>query len=351
MSKTNKAAFGSSQKKFDRICLHPALDLSGLYSKRPKACDPCLYHPKDIREVFPITKKKLDKDPWRYKKELEEWAKCLGYRNQKILDSRKWLNSILGPAWYEISEPPKYIAACMNVGFGRTPRMRASKNYNPGPGTYYQGQPFKAPFSPHSTRPTFEREEPCRFKDPSPKWSLAPDRYVIVDKDSIEQKSKRIVSLRGPYDLFTGKRDMSTIKNHFNTSRRMAASTWPLKLKGCLETYKKSHFGTMNKTNRSKPDRGRTSLVDLAMCLRKPDDPGAAHYNIDKLKVFKQNKRGFNSSYDRPPGYQRVVVWPGVGRYNVAKDHDAPGHGHKHAFLSKEQRTIGAIIPEPMNSF
>ncbi|CAF4749411.1 unnamed protein product [Pieris macdunnoughi] len=350
---TQKVAFGSSSKRFGKITVHPSLDRSGLYTERSNGCDPCLYHPQFISEIFRVNRfRKVDKDPWRYKTELEDWARNLGYRNQKILNQRKWQNSVLGPAWTEIKEHPKYESACKNVGFGRTSRFKSRKTFTPPPGTYYTATPFKAPYGPHSDKPSFEREEPCRFKDTFPKWSLAPNRYTIVDKESIEQKSKKIVSLRGPYDLFTGKRDGTTIKNHLNTSLRCGAATWPLALKGCLETYKKSHFGTMNKTNRSLPYRGRNALVDISMCVKRPEEPGPAHLNIDKTKVYKKNKFAFNSSYDKPPGYKRVVVWPGVGRYTIKDDSCGIfGQGYKHVFLSRQERTIGAILPQPMNSF
>ncbi|KAM3968466.1 uncharacterized protein ACR2FA_006639 [Aphomia sociella] len=353
ISKSNKAAFGSSVKRFGNITVHPNLDPIGLYTKRPDACDPCLYHPQPINTIYEVNRNtKTDKDPWKYKNDLEDWARNLGYRNQTVLEQRKWQLSVLGPAWTEIPPFTKYQPACKNVGFGRTSRTSPSKNSIPGPGTNYSVVPFKAPYGPHSTRPTFEREEPCRFKDTCPRWSLAPNRYIIVDKECIEQKSKKIVSIRGPYDLFTGKRDGSTIKNHFNTSLRCAAATWPIALKGSLEKYKKSHFGVMNKTNRSKPYRGRNALVDISMCVKHPEEPGPAHLNIDKSKIFVQNKRGFNSSYDKPPGYKRVIVWPGVGRYNVRDvDCDIFGQGHRHVFLSKLGRTIGAYIQQPMNSF
>ncbi|KAJ0184057.1 hypothetical protein K1T71_000480 [Dendrolimus kikuchii] len=349
----NIAPFGSAVKRFGKLTVHPSLDPNGLYTIRPDGCDPCQYSPQPMHIIYEINRyRKVDKDPWRCKKELEEWAKNLGYRNQKILDNRQWQTSLLGPAWHEITAPSKYEPSCKNVGFGRTPRYRPSKNKVPGPGTYYKAIPFKPPYGMHSTRPTFEREEACRFKDMVSSWSLAPNQYSIIDRESIAEKSKKIISLRGPYDLFTGKRDESNIKNHFNTSLRCAAATWPIALKGSLETYKKSHFGTMNKTNRGLPYRGRNALVDIAMCSRIPDEPGPAQLNIDKPKVFKQNKNGFNSSYDKPPGYQRVIVWPGVGRYTVKYPTcGIMGHGHKHVFLSKQGRTIGAIIPQPMNSF
>lgn len=354
--KKTRIAFNSTLPRFGKFTAHPNLDPSGLFSERPDGCNPCLYHPQSVQRLCDASHHKKDnKDPWRYKNELEEWAKNLGYRNQKILENRKWLRSLLGPAWHDVYIPHQYEPACMNVGFGRAPLSRPLKPRAPDPGRYYKAVPFKAPYGPHSTRPTLEREEPCRFKDPSPKWSLAPNRYSILDKDQIDQKSKKLVSIRGPYDLFTGERDQTT-KNHFNTSLRCSAATWPTALKGSFEKYKTSQFGKMNKTSRSQPYRGRGALVNLSMCLRKPEDPGPGHYEVCKPRTFVQNKQGFNSSYDKPPGYRRTIIWPGVGRYKVTTGRPEgcpgiPGSGHKHVFLSKLGRTIGADIVPPMNSF
>lgn len=358
MVTTKHKPFNSTQPRFGKFTGHPNLDLSGLYiTSRPRGCNPCLYRPQSIRRICEAThNKNIDKDPWKYKNDLEEWSKNLGYRNQTVLENRKWLRSLLGPAWHEVQKPSDYEPACKNVGFGRTPLFKPSKQRAPDPGTYYKAVPFKAPYGPHSARPTFDREEQCRFKDTSPKWLLAPNRYSILDKDQIDQVSKKLVSIRGPYDLFTGKRDGTTIKNHFSTSLKCTAATWPIALKGSLEKYKKSRFGELNKTNRGTPYRGRSALVDLSMCPRKPRDPGPSHYEVCKPKTFVQYKYGFNSSYDKPPGYRRVVVWPGVGRYKVTSGRPEacpgiPGGGHKHVFLSKIGRTIGAVIPPLMNSF
>uniref|UniRef100_A0A2A4JZL4 Uncharacterized protein n=1 Tax=Heliothis virescens TaxID=7102 RepID=A0A2A4JZL4_HELVI len=351
-TKHNNKPFNSTLERFGPSTAHPNLDPSGLYLTRPDGCDPCLYQPRPLHLLCETThKNKIDKDPWRYKNELEEWAKNLGYRNQRVLEQRLWNRSLLGPAWHNVTEPSKYQPACMNVGLGRTARWIPAKYSPPEPGTYYKTVPFKAPYGPHSARPTFEREEPCRFKDTCPKWSLAPNRYTIIDQDSIEQKSKKIVSLRGPYDLFTGKRDGSTIKNHFNTSLKCSAASWPIALKGSLEKYKTSNFGKLNKTNRSIPYRGRNALVDLAMCPRRVEEPDPTTYEIYKPRTFVQNKNGFNSSYDKPPGYVKVIVWPGVGRYRISTRSNIEGKGHKHVFLSKIGRTIGADIIPPMNSF
>lgn len=342
----DRVAFGSKVQRDARPPFHPKLDPTGLYSTRPLGCDPCLYHPKSLDKICD-PKNTIKKEPWRCKTELENWSKNLGYRNQHILKRRLWQLSIGGPAWTTVPDEFKYEAACKNVGFGRTPRFRPSIVSFPGPGTYYKVVPYKVPYGPHSNRPTLEREEPCRFKDFMPKWSLPPNIYRI------ENKSKKTVSRRGPYDLFTGQRDEHSIKNHFAT-HRCSAKTWPIALPGCLEKYKKGHFGEMNKSNTDNPPTNRVAVNNLASCKRRKDEPGPASYNLGHppIRTFKQYIHGFNSSEDKPPGYVGCIVWPGVGRYDVKSVTCGPqGKGHRHVFCSKVGRTIGAYIQEPMNSF
>ncbi|KAI5640368.1 hypothetical protein NE865_07293 [Phthorimaea operculella] len=345
---TKRVGFGSSVPRFQKPVVHPCLDPQGLQVDKPLGCDPALYHPQSIQEVY----KKLHvtkKDPWRYKVELTDWCQNLGYKNQKILERRRWFATLLGPAWTFVPEPTKCEAACKNVGFGRVSRFKPSRNAVPGPGTYFREQ-YKAPYGPHSTRPTFDREPPCRFLDSNIR-SLAPNRYNIVDKEDIEHKPMKGFSTRGPYDLFTGKRDGSTIRNHFGRSQIVYSKSWPLKFPGCLESLKKKHTGEWNKTGRDHPPRNRVALADLAMIPRRPSDPSPVTYFQHQEIEYPQLKHGFNSSYDQPPGYVKMRVWPGVGRYTLAKKKAVPGKGHRHVFISKVQRTIGAVIPAPMNTF
>lgn len=345
-------AFGSTQKRFGRVTIHPRLNKDGISTVKPIGCNPSYYHPKDVRDIYPLKTKVPLKEPWTNQNEVEDWSLNLGYRNQTILNERRRYKTILGPVWYTIREPAAYSPACKNVTFGRTPRFKPLKVDVPGPITYYRDCPYKAPYGSHSERASFERGDPCRFKDPSPKWSLACNRYTIIDKDNIDEKSKKSVSLRGPYDLFTGNRDEKSIKNHFNTTNKVSAATWPYMLSGSFETYKTSRLGVMNKTNRSLPYRGRMPLSNLEFSLRNPKEPGPAAYNIDKEKVFKQNRYGFNSSNEKPRCYQRFFIWPGVGRYRTRnRPWGIPGKGHKHVFQSKVPRTIGCYLPELLNSF
>ncbi|XP_041987053.1 lymphocyte expansion molecule-like [Aricia agestis] len=344
----NTAPFGSGSPRFGKITLHPCLDRSGLYTKRPQACDPCLYRPKDTSKICEYTKiNQTGKGPWRHKIELEEWAKNLGYRNTAILRERKWFKSILGPAWYERKDAGS-IAKSPN--FSKNLRFITVINNAPPPGTYHRAKSYKAPYGPHSSIPSFEWSEPCRFRTKIVDWSIAPNRYKVKDGGSIEEKSRTVVSTRGPYDLFTGPRDNTTIRNRFSSSKCVSA-TWPTKLKDTLARYEKSHFGEMNKTNRESPYRGRNALVDLSLCLKRAEDPSPAHYTVNPPTVLKEWAYPFNSSYDKPRGHVPATVCPGVGRYNIKTKHCIKGHGHKHVFLSKQGRTIGANLPQPLNSF
>lgn len=47
-------------------------------------------------------------------------------------------------------------------------------------------------------------------------WKPRATRYFPKDSSGIDALLKKRVSRRGPYDMFTGPRDNSTIKNHFS---------------------------------------------------------------------------------------------------------------------------------------
>lgn len=81
-----------------------------------------------------------------------------------------------------------------------------------------------------------------RFKTPSQPWKIAPNRYSVRDRGSIAAKLAKVVSKRGPYDLFTGPRDETTIKNHFAPPAFKGPlnwfNTWPSELDNLLHSYK-----------------------------------------------------------------------------------------------------------------
>lgn len=58
-----------------------------------------------------------------------------------------------------------------------------------------------------------------RFEDKQPNYKLPPNLYYPLDLKSFEKRLEEIKK-RGPYDLFTGPRDYTSIKNHFAVPKK-----------------------------------------------------------------------------------------------------------------------------------
>lgn len=71
-----------------------------------------------------------------------------------------------------------------------------------------------------------------RFRRPSRSWEMAPNRYDPIDRGTIQTLLNKVVSKRGPYDLFTGPRDNTTIKNHFAPPERCTPDKYYTWLQG-----------------------------------------------------------------------------------------------------------------------
>lgn len=334
-------AFGVGAKKLGRMTVHPRLDEQGLFTARDIGCDPALYTPKPIYKIYPITKKRPDtKDGWRYKVELEEWSQNLGYRNARILAERSFRKTLLGPLWYDVKEPAGYEPACTNLGFTRCKRPPIHRaNSYPGPGNYKIDQPKKMSYS---ILQSFDQNLWCRFSDFKKPWSLAPSRYIINDPNDVANLSKKVVSLKGPYQLFSGERGLKM--------NMCSAASWPISFKDDFNRFGNSNYGKFNKTGRDRPYAGRMRYTKVTVV--DPNAPGPAHYNLALLTEFQPSKQPFNSGDMRPRSYKRVMLCPGVGSYNTEFEGcGIKGQGWRSAFISKVERSIGGNIIKPYNTF
>lgn len=335
-------AFGVGSKKLGRMTIHPRLDEQGLFTARDLGCDPALYSPKPIYKIYPIRKNRpTTKDVWRYKVELEEWSQNLGYRNPQILAERRFRRSVLGPLWYEVKQPQGYEPACRNMGFSRCKRPDPfQSNPYPGPGNYKIDKPKKLS---HSILQSFDQTLRCRFADFRKPWSLAPNRYKYDDPNDVANLSKKVVSLKGPYQLFSGKRGLPF-------SIQCQSASWPISFKDSFNRFEKSHYGEMNKTGRDRPYAGRMRYTRVTVV--DPDEPGPAHYNLAPPRQFKASTQPFNSGDMRPRSYKRVELRPGVGTYDTKTvDCGVKGQGWKSSFISKVERSVGGLIIKPYNTF
>lgn len=134
--------------------------------------------------------------------------------------------------------------------------------------------------------PTFEWDGFVeRFKDTAKNWNLAPNRYSVKDRGDMNALLTKIVSKRGPYELFTGPRDYTTIHNHFSLPKKLGPDkyyTYPTELDYVLHHPSKSRYAKFLKGPRfPKVPTSRLMLKDLSMCYKDPDDPGPANYKIE----------------------------------------------------------------------
>ncbi|KAF5284924.1 hypothetical protein FQA39_LY16879 [Lamprigera yunnana] len=261
---------------------------------------------------------------WKRKVLMEEYSKNLGYRNAKLLLEREFRRTFGGPGSYDIPDAifKPLLSSCMyNVGFTRQRRFYCDRMDVPAPGTYSTGV---SKMSKHrkgfTSVPTFEWDGFLnRFKPPGQPWSKPPNLYSPVDAGSIESTLKRVVSKRGPYDLFTGARDDSTIRNHFAPSRIKRPEKfliWSDDLDLLLHHPNNHYKGLFLKEKRFGLPTQRHMIDDPSQSNRDPNSPSPFTYNVSgPKKKIKSNKYAFNQSvkHVRPP-----VDWtlrPGVGRY------------------------------------
>lgn len=90
----------------------------------------------------------------------------------------------------------------------------------------------------------------------------------------------------GPYDLFTGPRDNSTMTGYFAPSKLPPIKSWPMQIPSTLDRYKHksyANYGKISKTDRFLKNPGsRNYLTDLVMCPKDPNSPGPGYYNLQK---------------------------------------------------------------------
>lgn len=187
---------------------------------------------------------------WDRSNKSQSFSQNLGYRNAHILQERIFYKSLGGPGSYDVSEEQFHKKTSNNakdVDFGKEKRFRSYIKFDQPPPDSYFLNILEKGVEPHNKTfnnlPTLEWDGFAeRFKDTSKKWSLAPNRYTVKDFGDMDAIKTKIVSKRGPYDLFTGPRDNTTIKNHFSLPKQIREDkfyTWPSDLDYVLHNPQK----------------------------------------------------------------------------------------------------------------
>nr|XP_012218254.1 PREDICTED: uncharacterized protein C1orf177 homolog isoform X1 [Linepithema humile] len=201
-----------------------------------------------------------------------------------------------GPGAHEISRWPDSIlkAPCKSlrtdVSFGTVPQFKPSyKSTTPGPGyTLKTHNPYyyldEKKLKGFSHVPSFEFDGLAhRFQEVKRNWSLPCTRYSVKYPNSLQVFLEKVTGKRGPYDLFTGPRDESTMKGYWSRKKIDDYNDWPRKLPGEIEKLlsKSNYFKGKWSTNLrfTKKPVTRMLLQDISTCYKDPDEPGPGDYN------------------------------------------------------------------------
>lgn len=184
---------------------------------------------------------------------------------------------------------------------------------------------------------------------------LSPTRY---NKSTFtEQILNKVVSKRGPYDLFTGNRAKPIMTGHLAVipaSAILGPGSYNLpSFTNDWESEWKVKHGKFSKMHSEGDDirtltgGERLNCCTLAQCPRSPREPGPGQYSPKvfsvNVEMQKENAPSFGSSANR----YRVVKQPnaiGAGRYNIMKNSGCDSrrtNGAKWVFKSSTDRFVG----------
>ncbi|XP_020286932.1 lymphocyte expansion molecule-like isoform X2 [Pseudomyrmex gracilis] len=288
---------------------------------------------------------------------------------KEIAFQRFLMRTGLGPGTHEILRWPENIleATCKisreDVKFGTVPRFEpAYKSTTPGPGyTLRTHNPFyyleQKALKGFSQVPTFEFDGlTSRFRETRKSWSLACNRYNVKYPTSMQAFLEKVTSKRGPYDLFTGPRDESTIRGYWARARVQDYEDWPKKLPSEMEklSSKSNYFKGKWSTNPRfiKKPVSRIMLQDINTCYKDPDQPGPGHYYLRaprKPSSLKKYPFDSNVKIIRPLPSRDFL--PGPGRYKIKEDYRIKGSGWTCVFKSKVPRTIASFVAPSYSHF
>ncbi|XP_032670761.1 lymphocyte expansion molecule-like [Odontomachus brunneus] len=315
----------------------------------------------------------IDRKPeaisWERKEEMERFSAMMGGNlTKEITAQRELMRTGGGPGTYDMPRWPESISKTLckslveDVDFGTVPRFEPSyKSTTPGPGyTLRVHNPYyyleKKRLKGFSQVPPFEFDGLApRFRETRKIWSLPCNRYNVKHPHSLEVFLKSVTGKRGPYDIFTGPRDETTLKGMPWARKKLPDSgDWPRKLPSEMEKLldKSNYFKgkwTINPRFPKKPVI-RMLLQDISTCYKDPDEPGPGHYDPRiPQKPTTRKKYPFDSNVEFARPLLPSDIHPGPTRYKIEQVRVIKGHGWSSVFKSKVPRTITLIPPSFKN--
>lgn len=365
------APFGTQTARFDVSGVHPQSKVPGTFTQVPyckKSTDeltrklaPGTYYV-DVGDFNDKTVKTKASGPgWKRAYETMKMSQIphLLYREQWL--KKKEQKRKLGPGKYNVNDLD-FIHASMTKPLStrgicatREQRFRnAVSNQNPGPGTYGEGgipaaSQEKRQTQSASTVGMLDAGSSQPRSLPTVGCALAPGRY---EKESFtEQILNKIVSKRGPYDLFTGERNKVNRAGHFASVPTTNLGPGEYNLSSFLDDWMNEHHRKQGQFGKVKQypqlPSERVYCCTLSQCPRNPSSPAPNSYSTSKAQsqatlsappFLSSNERFDKRAQKFFTGNMNKV---GAGRYDdqrwVKAQHQ---YGSGHVFNSQAARFI-----------
>ncbi|XP_065657722.1 ciliary microtubule-associated protein 2 isoform X2 [Hydra vulgaris] len=268
-------------------------------------------------------------------------------------DKKQMLKKQLGPgtynvhdSFYDLSNKPRSIKGVCQTAAKRFDI--SEKNTVPGPGTYGIGG------IPHAAMEEKEKKSPgiigildsassgkrCATEIGS---GLCPGQYNY--KSFTDELRERLVSKRGPYDLFTGDRNALISVGRFSAHINNQMEPGMYKCKSFLDPddHKKTH-GKFSKVQRMPTvPTERIYCKTLSQWPRNANEPGPGSYDPrDVRQLVYCSRPAFGSSASRVDKNAESLFLGsygtvGPGRYEVCR-HSKNSNGNRSVFISNTKR-------------
>uniref|UniRef100_UPI00398F02B6 ciliary microtubule-associated protein 2-like n=1 Tax=Pristiophorus japonicus TaxID=55135 RepID=UPI00398F02B6 len=359
------APFGTQKTRFDVYGVHPDRKKRGTYTEvsydrratgeLERRLAPGHYNVDTGDFSAAAVTRKASGPGWAREQEVEKFSQTpqLIYKEQKR--KQKFLEMNRGPGKYEI---PHFLDLLEKKNPGsrgicntREERFRMKKDIgSPGPGTYGKGG-----------IPTAVLEEKAKksaglyglMDSKSAKnrtldvvgCALAPNVYNLGS--DIDKLLKRMVSKRGPYDIFTGERGTPIKTGHYATNPlNLSCGMYDIKsfTDDLFSPHQKKHGKFSTVQQYPFPPVERIFYSSLNMFQQPVSYPGL--YDVKELSRPENRKPPpFLSSTSRS-GRMPVKLLTfnpnnvGVGRYDITKYHPESGNTYKSCFDSKTKRYL-----------
>ncbi|KAL7871890.1 hypothetical protein SRHO_G00068730 [Serrasalmus rhombeus] len=368
------APFGTQSARFDISGVHPAIKRVGTYTQIPyckrrtsdleRNLGPGTYNP-DTGDFSARAVQERAKGPgWKRAQEIARLAQMPHLLYRDAWENKQFLKTKVGPGTYRIAsfieELEKKPSSLRGVCDTREERFQDCQSSTPGPGTYGKGGIPSAALE--------EKEKRSVGTCPSMGYSASLQRFptnTVQDsglspgtynlKSFTDLILSHRVSKRGPYDLFTGRRNKPVVYGYFavpKTSLKPGEYTKEVpKFGEELQRPEKKNHGVFSRLERypAVPTE-RIYLCSLPQCPRPATFPGPGWYDVTPLTPGGHSRSGmpapFLSSDPRFSKRKETVLnknhnMVGPGRYNITKTGQSrSANGHRSSFVSGTQRYL-----------